>query len=141
MIFKVGGLIFTSKEDFLFLKAIENKLSEVVKLVDNKTIKIRDIFKEFKKINVKESYYNAREGLDGLFDIATIMLQYKGTRFNTDYKVACMFFDKINIIKYTSKDEKEEEEEIESEEEEEMESEEEEEMESEEESESESESD
>ena len=44
------------------------------------------------------------EEMDGLIKNATHLLCYEGTRFVTDYKVGCCFFDKINIIEYCDSD-------------------------------------
>ena len=86
--FKVGGLIFDSEDDYQLFKDID------------RNIKQTEFFNKIKKINVKESYYDAMEEMDGLFKNATHLLCYEGTRFVTDYKVGCCFFDKINIIEY-----------------------------------------
>ena len=100
--FKVGGLIFDSEDDYLLFKNIDINITQTVKSVENGSIDINEFFNKIKKINVKESYYDAAEEMDELFENATELLCYEGTRFNTDYKVGCCFFDKINIIEYDS---------------------------------------
>ena len=98
--FKVGVLIFDSEDDYQLFKDIDRNIKQTVKSVEDGSIDLKEVFNNVKKINVKESYYDAREEMDGLFKNATELLCYEGTRFETDYKVCCCFFDKINIIEY-----------------------------------------
>ena len=98
--FKIGGLIFDSEDDYQLFKDIDRNITQIVKSVEDGSLDLKEIFNKVKKINVKESYYDAMEEMDGLFKNATQLLFYEGTRFETDYKVGCCFFDKINIIEY-----------------------------------------
>ena len=100
--FKVGGLIFDSEDDYQLFKDIDRNITQTVKSVKDGSIDIKEYFNNVKKINVKESYYEAAEEMDGLFENATQLLCYENTRFKTDYKVGCYFFDNINIIEYHS---------------------------------------
>ena len=100
--FKVGGLIFDSEDDYLEFKNIDLNIKQTVQLVKEGIIDINEFFNKVEKINVKESYYDAAEEMDGLFENVIELLCYEGTRFQTDYKVGCCFFDKINIIEYHS---------------------------------------
>ena len=102
--FKVGGLIFDSEDGYQFFKDIDRNITQTVKSVEDGSIDLKEFFNKVKKINVKESYYDAGEETDGLFKNATQLLCYEGTRFDTDYKVGCCFFDKINIIEYCDSD-------------------------------------
>ena len=100
--FKVGGLIFDSEDDYQLFKDIDRNITQTVKSVEDGSIDIKEFFNNVKKINVKESYYEAAEEMDGLFENVTHLLCYEGTRFQNDYKVGYCFFDKINIIEYHS---------------------------------------
>ena len=102
--FKVGGLIFDSEEDYLILKNIDSNINQIVKSVEDGSIDLKDVFNNVKTINVEESYYDAREEMDGLFENATGLLCYEGTRFYNNYKVGCCFFNKIHILKYYDSD-------------------------------------
>ena len=102
--FKVGGLIFDSEDDYLLFKDIDRNISQTVKSVEDGSIDLKDFFNKINRINVKESYYDAREEMDGLFQNATGLLCYEGTRFDNNYKVGCCFFNKINIIEYCDSD-------------------------------------
>ena len=102
--FKIEGLLFDNKEDYLLFKNIDKNIRETVKSVEDGSIDLKDVFNNIKKINVEEMYYGAREEMDGLFKNATGLLCYEGTRFVTNYKVGCCFFDKINIINYCDSD-------------------------------------
>ena len=100
-LFKVGGLIFDCEDDYQLFKNIDKNITETVKLVKDGSIELKDVFNNIKNINVKESYYDAGEEIDGLFKNAIELLFTVDTRFDTDYKVGCCFFDKISIIKYS----------------------------------------
>ena len=102
--FRVRGLIFDSEEDYQILKNIDSNIKQTVELVNDKIIDLKDVFNNVKTFNVEESYFNTREELDILFKNATELLMYEGTRFVNDYKVGCLFFDKINVIKYFDSD-------------------------------------
>ena len=102
--FKVGGLIFDSQEDYLLFKNIDKNINDTVKSVKDGSIDLTKVFNNVKPINVKECYYDAREELDGLFINATGLLCYEGTTLVTEYKVACCFFDKINVIRFSDSD-------------------------------------
>ena len=98
--FKIRGLIFDSEEDYLLFKNIDKNINETVKSVNDGIIDLKDVFNNVKKINVKETYYDAGDELDGLFINATSLLMYEDTRFVNDFKVGYYFFDKINLIEY-----------------------------------------
>ena len=98
--FNIKGLIFDSEEDYLIFKNLDKNINQTVKLVNDGIIDITEVFNNINKINVRESYYEAREELDGLFENATELLCYEDTRFQNDFKVGCCFFNKINVIEY-----------------------------------------
>ena len=98
--FKINGLIFDSEEDYNKLKNIDNNINNIVQLVKNGIIDINDVFKSMDEIVVEETYPDAYDEVDGLFKNATSLLSYEGTRFITEYKVACKFFDIIDVIEY-----------------------------------------
>ena len=98
--FKLSGLIFDCKEDYLIFKNLDKNIYETVKLVNDGKININDVFKDIKNITVKECYYDAIDELDGTFLNATSLLMYEGTRFENDYKIGCKFFDKIKVIEF-----------------------------------------
>ena len=102
--FKVGGLIFDSEDDYQLFKDIDRNITQTVKSVEDGSIDLKEFFNKVKRINVKESYYDAREEMDGLFKNATSLLCFEGTRLESYYKVGCCFFDKIIIIKCCDSD-------------------------------------
>ena len=102
--FKVGGLIFDSEEDYLLFKNIDKNINDTVTSVKDGSIDLTEVFNNVKTINVKECYDEAIEELDGLFENATGLLCYEGTRLVTEYKVGCCFFDKVNVIRYSDSD-------------------------------------
>ena len=102
--YKIGGLIFDSKEDYLLLKNLDNSLNTHVELIKDNCYNLEEFFNKIEKVNVTESYYNAKEELDSLFENATKLLCYEGTQFIIEYKVGCCFFDKINVLEYIDSD-------------------------------------
>ena len=102
--FKVGGLIFDSENDYLLFKDIDRNIKQTVELVKSGVIDLEEFFNKIKIINVKESYCEAGEEMDGIFRNATELLCFEGTRLFTEYKVGCYFFRKINIIEYCDSD-------------------------------------
>ena len=102
--FKIRGLIFDCEEDYLIYKNIDKNIKEIVKSVNDGKIKLKDVFKNVKRINVKETYYDASDELDAIFRNVTELLCYEGTIFENDYKVAYCFFERINVIDYYSSD-------------------------------------
>ena len=102
--YKKGGLIFDSKEDYLLLKNLDISLNTHVELIKDNCYNLESFFNRFNKVSVRESYYGAKEELDSLFENATNLLSYEGTRFITEYKVGCCFFDKISVLEYIDSD-------------------------------------
>lgn len=101
---KINGLIFNSEEDYKKLKNIDNNINNIVQLVKNGVIDINDVFKSMDGIDVEETYPDAYDEVDGLFKNAASLLSYEGTRYITEYKVACKFFNIIDVIEYEEKE-------------------------------------
>ena len=102
--YKIGGLIFDSKEDYLLLKNLDNSLNSHIELIKDDCYDLEEFFNRIEEVNVTESYYNAKEELDNLFENATKLLCYEGIEFIIEYKVGCCFFDKINVLEYINSD-------------------------------------
>ena len=98
--FKIGGLMFDSEEDYLIFKNIDKNMFNIVTLVDDSIILLNEVFNNVKTINVKERYYNSREEIYDLFQIAGYLITLKDTVFKNDYEVGRCFFDKIIFLKY-----------------------------------------
>ena len=108
--FKVGGLIFDSKDDYQLFKDIDRNIIQTAKLVKDGSIDLKEFFNKIKRINVKESYYDACKEMDDLFKNAKKLFSFKIVKCNDDYnivksnidyKVGFYFFDKINIVEYS----------------------------------------
>ena len=93
--FNIKGLIFDSEEDYLIFKNLDKNIYQTVKSVNDGIIDLKDVFNNVKNINVKETYYDACEELDGLFKNATSLLMYEGSIFQNDFKVGCCFLIKL----------------------------------------------
>ena len=96
--FKVGGLIFDCKNDFIMFKNLDEKIGELNNSGNDNDYNY--LFSDVKIINVTETYPDAREEMDELFGNASILLVNENTRFNADYKIGCRFFSMINVINF-----------------------------------------
>ena len=102
--FKVGGLIFDSEDDFNLFIDIDRTIRHTVNLVNNGSIDLEEFFNKIKNINVKETYCEASEEMDGIFRNAIELLCLEDTYFVNEYEVGRCFFKKINIIEYCDSD-------------------------------------
>ena len=102
--FKVGGLIFDSEDDYHLFKDIDRNIKQTVNSVKNGRIDLEEFFNKIKNINVKETYCDAREEMDGMFLNVIELLIDESIRFRTEYTVGCCFFNKINVIEYCDSD-------------------------------------
>lgn len=98
--YKINGLVFDSEGDYKILKNIDKNINDIVELVKNNKLDIKEVFKNLKVTSVEETYPDACDELDGLFLNATSLLMFEGIPYSIEYEVACKFFDKINIIEY-----------------------------------------
>ena len=99
--FIVNGLEFDSENDYFRFVDLDKHLSDVVVYVKDGKVNLEEFFNQRPRINVRELYPDASEELDTLFENATRLLCFEGTRFNLDYEVGFKFFDKINIIPFS----------------------------------------
>ena len=97
----VNGLEFDSENDYFRFVDLDKYISDVVGYVKDGKVNLEEFFNQRPRINVRELYPDAREELDTLFENATRLLCFEGTRFNLDYEVGAKFFDKINIIPFS----------------------------------------
>ena len=93
--YKVGGLIFPSKERYEDLKGIDIGVDIILSDLHNQE-ELKAFFNKINPIEVIETYPDARQEMDGLFPNITQLLCFEGNeRFHLDYKFACMFFSKF----------------------------------------------
>lgn len=95
-----SGLKFKSKKDYFIFKDLDKNIDEIVEKVNNRQLKLEDVFKDVKPITIEELYYCASDELDDTFENATKLLMFEDTHFTNEYKIGCKFFDKINIIEF-----------------------------------------
>ena len=92
--YKVGGLIFPSKDCYEVLKGIDFGV-DIIRSDFNEE-KLQAFFNKISPFEVIETYPDEREETDGLFPNITQLLCLEGNeRFHLDYKFACMFFSKF----------------------------------------------
>ena len=93
--YKVGGLIFSSKESYQDLKEIDNDVRNILSGFRSLE-ELPPFFNKIKTIEVIGTYDDAVEEMDGLFPNATYLLCYEGVEnLILEYKFGCMFFSKI----------------------------------------------
>ena len=99
--FKLGGLMFDCEEDYIFLKKIDENILHKVDLVNKGTIDFNDSFFNIKSINVIETYPDAADEMDYLFqNVMNLLLDDDVTRFYNEYNIGRWFFSLINVITY-----------------------------------------
>ena len=93
--YKVGGLIFSSKERYQDLEEIDNGVRNI--LSGFKSLEeLPPFFNKIKPIKIFGTYPYAGEEMDGLFPNITQLLCYEGVEsLILDYKFGCMFFSKL----------------------------------------------
>ena len=97
--YKVGGLIFSSKDRYEDLKGIDSGVEIILSDINDEE-ELQEFFNNISPIEVIETYPEAREEMDGLFPNITRFLCYEfyGTsnKLKKCYKFADMFFSKFN---------------------------------------------
>ena len=95
--YKVGGLIFPSKERYEDFKGIDLDNEIILSDLVNEE-ELQEFFDRINPIEVIETYPDAREETDGLFPNITQLLCFEGIeRLNLDHKFACMLFSKFKF--------------------------------------------
>ena len=94
-LYKVGGLIFPSKDRYVDFKGIDSGADIFILDLHNED-NIIDFFNRIKPIKVIGTYPNAREEMDGLFSNITRYLSYEANEIlHLQYLFAIMFFSKF----------------------------------------------
>ena len=94
-LYKVGGLIFPSKDRYVDFKGMDDGADIILSDLRNED-NIIAFFNRIKPIEVIETYPDAREEMDGLFSNMTRYLCYEANEIlHLQYKFAIMFFSKF----------------------------------------------
>ena len=98
--YKVGGLIFPSKDRYDDLKGINSGVEVIISHLGDDGEDLQEFFDKIRPIEVIETYPDAREEMDGLFPNITQLLCYefygRSNILKKSYKFANMFFSKFN---------------------------------------------
>ena len=95
--YKVGGLIFPSKDRYVDLKGIDSGVDIILSDLNNDEEELQEFFDKIRTIEVIETYPDAREEMNGLFLNITRLLCFEGVEnLIFEYKFAFMFFSKFN---------------------------------------------
>ena len=96
--YKLGGLIFQSKEAYENLKGIDFNASQMVDLIKDGSINIQEFFSRFPKVKVKELYSYASQDLYEIFENITALTLIKDRDyFETELDFAANFHSLIDI--------------------------------------------
>ena len=99
-IYKVGGLIFPSKDRYIDFKGIDSGADIIISDFRNED-DIIEFFNGIKPIKVIGTHPDGVEELHGLFSNITNYLTYEGNEIlYLQYKFACMFFSKFKYTEY-----------------------------------------
>ena len=101
MDYKLGGLIFKSKEDYKNLKIVDDNIFNILKIVKNTNINLDDVFNNIISICIKEFYKDSCKEVYSLFPNASnLLIKYIKDPNSIEYKVGCKFFCRINLESY-----------------------------------------
>lgn len=91
--FKVGGLTFPSKNRYNFFRDLDDDINDIVQMPFDE---VQEFFSHISPIDVIETYPDAREQVDDLFENSTDLLCFEcSERCQLEYKTALFFFSKV----------------------------------------------
>ena len=96
--FTVKGLIFSSRNAYDDLKNIDLNAKQLVDAIKAGSLDMKEFFSRFDKVKVKETYIEASENLDELFEnITGLSLIKDRDYFETELDFSDYFHSKIDI--------------------------------------------
>ena len=103
--FEKRGLIFESKDGYNSLKSIDNNANQLVKNIKEGHFTVKEYFDRYKKVKVKETYPDAAENLEELFEKKTRLYIYNDREyFETELDFSAHFHSKIDVEFYEDDD-------------------------------------
>ena len=98
--YKVGGLIFPSKDRYIDLKGIDIGVDIILSDLGDDKEDLQEFFDKIRPIEVIKTYPEASEEMDCLFPNITQLLSYefygRSNKLKKSYKFAYMFFSKFS---------------------------------------------
>ena len=99
--FEKRGLIFESRNGYNSLKNIDRNASQLVDAVKSGSLDIKEFFGRFEKVKVKETYPDAAENLEELFEnITRLYISNDREYFETELDFTAHFHSKIDVEFY-----------------------------------------
>ena len=82
----------------MILKDIDDNVDDILSDLKNDREKLKAFFDKIEPIEVIETYLEAMEEVDGLFENITGFLCFEGTyHLQFEYDFACMFYSKLKF--------------------------------------------
>ena len=101
MPFEIRGLIFESKSGYKSLKNINDNANQLVKNIKEGHFTVKEYFDRFEKVQVKETYPDAAENIEELFENITRLYIYNDREYlETELDFSAYFHSKMDIEFY-----------------------------------------
>ena len=99
--YEIRGLIFESKTGYNSLKNINDNAKQLVKNIKEGHFTVKEYFDRFDKVKVKETYPDAAENLEELFENITQLYIYNDREYlETELDFSAYFHSKMVIDFY-----------------------------------------
>ena len=96
--YAIKGLIFSSKDGYEDLKNIDTNAYQLVDAIKSGSLGMKEFFSRFDKVKVKETYIEASENLDELFENITRLTLIKDRDyFETELDFFAHFHSLIDL--------------------------------------------
>ena len=96
--YKVQGLIFSTRNGYYSLKNIDLNAKQLVDAIKAGSIDMKEFFSRFDKIKVKETYADAAENLEVLFEnITSLICINDPDYFKTELNFGDNFYSLLDI--------------------------------------------
>ena len=96
--YTIKGLIFSSKDGYEDLKNIDDNAQQLVDSIKAGSLDMKEFFSRFDKVKVKETYIEASENLDELFEnILRLYVINDRDCFGTELDFSAYFHSKIDM--------------------------------------------
>lgn len=99
--YQKGGLIFESREAFERLKDIDSNAYQIVDLIKDGTLDMKEYFDRFEKVKVKEKHEYALQDLYEIFENITALGMVRDEDyFLYELRFSASFHTKIDLVPF-----------------------------------------
>ena len=96
--YKVKGLIFSNKDTYECLKNLDQNAYQLVNAIKAGSLDMKEFFGRYNKVKVKETYADAAENLEVLFENITRLISINDPDyFKTELDFSAYFHSKIDV--------------------------------------------